>query len=168
MAILRVPASWVLSITGHFPVAIQPGVYLGLIIVLIWAVTRARRPIYNALLRLSALTVDFVVGLVLLPEFAMTRAQRANGGAPGAAALVGGRVAEKVLDTAANVYVAHPFVRISKRPPLVLIALLLIASGVDYWLLHKAPPNTATKIAHNIWSYWIQFKTWTHGGLLTS
>jgi hypothetical protein len=163
MGILRVPAWWLLGIARHFPTAVQPGVYLAMIILLIWAVFRGRRPIYNAALRLTAVTTDFVVGLVLLPEFAVTRVRRANGGAPGGLTLAGGRVAEKLLDTAADIYAAHPLVRISKRPPLLLIALLLVASGVEYWLLHKTPPNSATRVAHEIWKYWVQFERWTRG-----
>ena len=163
MALLRALASWLLGIVGHFPVAERPGVYIGLLILLIWAVVRASRPTYNVLLRLACLSVDFVVGLLLLPEFAFTRVQRANGDAPGSVILASSRVAEKVLDAAADVYAAHPVVRIKKRPPIFLIVLLLVASVADYWLLHKAPPNSATKIAHNIWKYWVQFEKWTHG-----
>jgi hypothetical protein len=163
MAILRSLASWLFGITSHFPVDVRPGVYIGLIVLLIWAIVRARRPIYNALLRFICVGVDFVVGLLLLPEFAFTRVQRANGDTPGPVILASSRVAEKVLDGAAGVYESHPFVRIKKRPPIFLIVLLLVASGVDYWLLHKSPPNSATKFAHEVWKYWVQFGGWTHG-----
>jgi hypothetical protein len=163
MAILRVLASWLLGIANHFPARVQPGVYIALIILLLWIVVRALRPLWNALIRLLCLAVDFGVGLVLLPEFVWTRAQRARGCWPGPLTLASGRVAEYVLDVAADVYEMHPFRRISKRPPLVLIALLLIASGVDYWLLHKSPPGTASRYAADTWRYWVQFRNWTDG-----
>jgi len=163
MAILRVPASWLLSLANHFPAAVQPGVYVALIILLLWIVVRALRPLWNALIRLLCLTVDFGVGLLLLPEFVWTRVQRARGGWAGPLALASGRVAESVLDVAADVYERHPFQRIGKRPPLVLIALLLIVSGVDYWLLHKSPPSTASRYAADTWRYWVQFRNWTDG-----
>ncbi|MGH3264973.1 MAG: hypothetical protein ACRDNS_23615 [Trebonia sp.] len=163
MGLLRAPASWLLSIADRFPVAVQPGIYLALLILLVWALTRARRPIYNAALRVACLAADLVIGLLLLPEYAFTRAQRAAGGAPGPLMLAVGRAVERVLDGAADLYAAHPLVRIAKRPPLVLIVLLIAVSYLDYWLLHQAPPNTAIKVSHNIWSAWVQFATWTRG-----
>jgi hypothetical protein len=163
MAVVRGLAAWLLGIVRHFPVAAQPGLYLVLLVLIIWAVVRARRPIYNALLRLSCLSVDAAVGLLLLPEFAFTRVQRANGEAPGPVILASSRVAEKVLDSAAGAYEAHPFVGIKKRPPIFLIVLLIAASIVDYYLLHKAPPNSASKFARNVWNSWVQFGKWTEG-----
>ena len=163
MGVLRAPAAWLLNIADHFPRAVQPGIYLTLVILLIWMLTRARRPIYHVVLRVACLAVDLLIGLLLLPEYAFTRAQRAAGGRPGPLVLAGGQAAEKVLDGAADAYQAHPLVRIAKRPPLTLIALLIVASYVDYWLLHKTPPNTAIKVAHNIWNAWAHFVTWVRG-----
>jgi hypothetical protein len=163
MAILRVPALWLLGIARLFPTNVQPGVYLVLVILVIWALTRARKSMWNGLCRLLAWVVDLVVGLLLLLEFALTRTLRASGSAPSPVVLAGGQAAEKVLDTAADVYAAHPLVRVTKRPPLVLMVILLFASGFDYWAIHLATHNGGTVFAHDVWRTWAQFTTWVDG-----
>jgi hypothetical protein len=157
---LRPPTSWLLGIADRFPAAVQPGVFVGLLLLLIWLVVRARRSLYNLIVRLLCLVVDFFVGLLLLPEFAWTRVQRSRGIVPGALTLASGRVAERILDVVADSYAAHPLVPISRRPPVILIILVLVAFGVDYWLMHKTPPNTATRFAFHVWHYWAQVKNW--------
>jgi hypothetical protein len=163
MAILRVPASWLTGIAGHFPLDVQPGVCIGILILLLWLLTVARRSAWNALVRVACLMTDFAVGLLLLPEFAWTRARRAHGEAPGTLAVVGGRVADRALDTAADAYDAHPLMKFRWALPAVLIVLLLIGSGFDYWLIHQSPPSRATLDAGDVWRCWVEFNNWTRG-----
>jgi hypothetical protein len=160
MSLIRTPSRWLVDITGHFPTAVQPGLFGAIVLLIGWLLLRRRRPVWNGSIRLASAVADFTVGLMLLPEYAWTSARRAKGQTPSALALVGSQLAERVLDRAAVAYERHSHVRVTGRPPLVWAILFCVTSLVAHWLMLRTTPSGITLFAAKIWGYWSSFDDW--------
>jgi hypothetical protein len=100
------PAQWLIQLIALLPVALRPGVFLALVIALVWFVFvyRGLPSLWRRTCRGAAIVVDLIVGVVLLPEYLLTTAKRTRGGQPGSVALAVSPLAEQVLDAASAVY----------------------------------------------------------------
>jgi hypothetical protein len=100
------PAQWLIQLIALLPVALRPGVFLALVIALIWFVFgyRGLPSVWRRICRGAAIAVDLIVGVVLLPEYLLTTARRTRGGQPGSIALAVSPLAEHVLNAASAVY----------------------------------------------------------------
>ena len=163
MTLIRLPAEWLLSITGHFPAAVQPGVFAVIVLLLSWLLVRRRRSVWNRAVRYGSLIVDWLLGLVLLPEYAWTSARRASGRPPAELALTVGPVAERALDGAARAYEHHGPVATSGRPPLVWPAIFIGLSLLVHWLMMRTSSGGLSVFAGHLWGYWSSFGNWARG-----
>lgn len=100
------PAQWLIQLIALLPVVLRPGVFLALVIALVWFVFvyRGLPSLWRRSCRGAAITVDLTVGVVLLPEYLLTTARRTRGEQPGSIALVLSPLAEHVLNAASAVY----------------------------------------------------------------
>lgn len=160
MSLIRIPARWLIDFTGHFPAALQPGLFAAAVLLIAWLLLRRRRALWNRSVRCASISADVIVGLLLLPEYAWTSAHRARGQAPGPLVQAGGRVSERVLDHAASAYERHGPVPATGRPPLVWSAIFCLLSLGVHWLMLRTPSNGLTQFAGNIWVHWSSFDNW--------
>ena len=163
MSLIRTPVRWLLDLTGHFPAALQPGLFAAAVLFIAWLLLRRRRSLWNRSVRYVSVTADFIVGLMLLPEYAWTSAQRSRGQTPGTLVLAGGRVAERVLDHAASAYERHGPVPKAGRVPLVWAVIFCVLSLAVHWLMLRTPASGVTQFAGKIWEHWSSFDHWAHG-----
>lgn len=100
------PAQWLIQLIALLPVALRPGVFLALVIALLWFVFvhRGLPSLWRRTCRGVAIAIDFGVGLVLLPEYLLTSERRRRGEEPGSVALALAPLAERILNAAAAVY----------------------------------------------------------------
>lgn len=103
---LAAPAQWLIQLIALLPVLLRPGVFLAIIISLLWFVFRRRGlpSLWKRLCRGVAITLDATVGLALFPEYLVTTSRRRKGAAPGSITRTLGPVAEFALDRAAALY----------------------------------------------------------------
>jgi hypothetical protein len=163
MSLIRIPVRWLADFTGHFPVAVQPGLFVAALLFIAWLLLRRRRPIWNGSVRGAAVTADLIVGLLLFPEYAWTSAQRARGRTPGPLAETGSRLAERVLDNAASAYERHGRVPTVGRPPLLWAVFFCLLSLAMHWLMLRTPVNGFTQFAGTVWNHWSSFDQWARG-----
>lgn len=100
------PAQWPIQLIALLPVALRPGVFLAVVIALVWFVfvRRGLPSLWHRTCRDAAIAIDCSVGLVLLPEYLLTSARRGRGEEPGSVALALAPLAEQILNAAAAVY----------------------------------------------------------------
>ena len=100
------PAQWVIQLVALLPVALRPGVLFALVFAMAWLVFV--RPGLPTLLRwacrATAVGVNSIVGLLLLPEYLLTRARREKGRGPGTIALAIVPAVEYIQRSATSVY----------------------------------------------------------------
>jgi hypothetical protein len=113
------PAEWLIQLIALLPVVLRPGVFLALVIALVWFVFvyRGLPPLWHRICRGAAIAVDLTVGVVLLPEYLLTTARRTRGGQPGSIALVLSPLAEHVLNAASAVYQRNLPKQQAQEPP---------------------------------------------------
>ena len=104
------PAQWLVRELSFLPDALRPGLLLAAALLLVWFVVAQQGVprVWHGAWRAVAVATDRTVGLVLLPEYAITRHRRAQGQGPGSTVLAAGRVADDVLEAAASLYQRHP------------------------------------------------------------
>src|SRR5262245_54529911 len=90
-----------------FPEAFQPGVFVVALITIGWIVVVHGRQLWNVVCQAVAVTVDVVIGCLLLPEYLVTSARRRLGHEPSPITLAAGAVVERALDGAAVLYSRH-------------------------------------------------------------
>lgn len=100
------PAQWVIQLVALLPVALRPGVLFALVFAIAWLVfVRPGLPtLLRRACRATALGVNLIVGLLLLPEYLLTRARREKGGGPGTIALAIVPMVEHIQRSATSVY----------------------------------------------------------------
>jgi hypothetical protein len=164
MPLIRTPALWLIDLTGHFPQAIQPGLFAAVVLFIGWLLVRKHRLIWNGAVRCTSVAIDLAIRIILLPEYAWTRSRRVQGHLPGALAVTSGQLAERVLDRAALAYERHgPVKSAGRRPPIVWAAIFCLVSLLVHWLMLRMPPTGTTQFAAKAWGYWLTFDTWAHG-----
>jgi hypothetical protein len=103
---LTAPLEWIVQAIAWLPEALRPGVFLALVVLILWfvLVRHAVPDLWHAVCRGLARLVDLCVGLVLLPEYAITTARRRRGEPPAQWAFALGGIADVLLDGAAWLY----------------------------------------------------------------
>jgi hypothetical protein len=113
------PAQRLIQLIALLPVVLRPGVFLALVIALVWFVFvyRGLPSLWRRTCRGAAIAVDLIVGVVLLPEYLLTTARRTRGGQPGSIALAVSPLAEQVLNAASVVYQRNLPKQQAEEPP---------------------------------------------------
>lgn len=142
---LVAPAQWLIQLIAWLPDVIRPGVFVGLILLILWFVfiQKGLPNLWHALCRGAARVVDVTVGLMLLPEYILTNARQRQGQAPAQPAVVVGGVAERVLDEAGGLYQRHLREPMQwKRVPWLPIAIVVAVASLP-WAAMKLLPATS-------------------------
>jgi hypothetical protein len=100
------PAQWVIQLVALLPVALRPGVLFALVFTMAWLVfVRPGLPtLLRRACRVMAVGVNLIVGLLLLPEYLLTRTRREKGSGPGTIALAIVPVVEHIQRSTTSVY----------------------------------------------------------------
>jgi hypothetical protein len=161
---MTAPAQWLVRAVANLPDALRPGVFLALIIVLLWFlfVRRGLGALWQALCRGAANAVTVLVGLVLLPEYAMTTARRRRGEAPGRIALVMARPSEMILDGAASLHERHQEKKKrSSKPPWKLSLFVIVAAAAAWITMDSLPAREpAKRDLARIYQHWRDVEVW--------
>jgi len=155
---------WAVRQVTWLPVALRPGVLLALIVAIAWLVfVRPRAPaLWHASCRLVARGTEFVVGLVVLPDYIIASSRRRRDATVAVGPTVLDRGTRPVLSRADAVYERHRRdpLRLSALPwPLLLAIVAIFASA---WLVMDHLPVT-TPFRHelsNVFQYWRDVEDW--------
>jgi hypothetical protein len=158
------PAQWLVRVVANLPDALRPGVFLAVIIVLLWFlfVRRGLGALWQALCRGAANVVTVVVGLALLPEYATTTARRRRGQPPGRVALVIARPSEMFLDGAASLHERHQEKKKRSSKPPWKLSLLVVVAAAAAWLTMDSLParDPAKRDLARIYQHWRDIEVW--------
>src|SRR3954469_8422845 len=107
---LTAPIQWTVRELAWLPDALRPGLFCAGALLLLAYIVRHNGlvRIWHNVVRATAIAVDAIVGLALLPEFVMTTRRRARGLTPGPRVLAAGRYAENALSLASGLHERHP------------------------------------------------------------
>jgi hypothetical protein len=165
MFVIQDVARWIVGIVMRFPVAVRPGLFIALLVLLAWVLVRRGRWILWLGVRAACLMTDVSIGIALLAEFHWTRHRRQQGKAAAELAVTAGKAAERVLDFACNAYELPKAVaaRGHWRSPIIWGVLFCAASVLLFELGTRPPPNVSAPLAAHVWRYWIEIKGWARG-----
>ncbi len=161
---LLAPAHRLIQLVAWLPDVVRPGVFVGLILLILWFVfiQRGLPNLWHALCRGAARVVDVTVGLVLLPEYMLTNARQKQGQAPAQAALAIGGVAERVLDEAGGLHQRHLREPMQwKRVPWLPIGIVVVVSTIP-WVAMKlfSPTSPVTQELSQAYDVWRDVEAW--------
>jgi hypothetical protein len=152
------PAQWLVQLVSWLPDILRPGVFVGLVLLILWfvVVQRGLPSLWHALCRGVARVVDVVVGLVLLPDYLMTTARQKQDEGPGQATLVIGGVAERVLDGAGALYQHHirepmRWRRVPWLPVLIVVAIVTVPWAVMELTSPSSEVRQELAQAYDVW-----------------
>jgi hypothetical protein len=100
------PFTWPIQAIAWLPEALRPGVFVALLVLLLWFVfvRRGVPDLWRACCRCAARLLDFGLGIVLRPEYMVTRARRRRGQTPPQWAFALANVTDVVEDGALRLY----------------------------------------------------------------
>ena len=146
------------------PVLLRPGVFIAIAFTLLWLVfVKPRVPaLYHAGCRSVARVVDVLVGLVLLPEYALTTSRRRRGHSPAAPTLVVGHIADPILSGAHGVFERHEGTRLSLNVvPWKLVGLIVAVCAGAWIVMDKVTPTSPTRHYLTVaFQYWRDVEAW--------
>lgn len=146
---LLAPVKWLVNlVTFVVPDLLRPGVFLGLVLFIVWFafVQRGLPSLWHALCRVTARVVDAAVGIFLLPDYLMTTARRKQEQPPGEATLMIGGVAERVLDGAGGLYQRHQREPMEwKRFPWLPVAIAIVVVTLPWAAMELFSPKSEVR-----------------------
>lgn len=161
---LFAPAHWLVQLVAWLPEVIRPGVFVGLLLLILWFVfvQRGLPDLWHALCRGTARVIDVTVGLLLLPEYLLTNARQRQAQPPAQAALAIGGVAERVLDEAGGLYQRHQREPMEwKRVPWLPIGIVVVVITVPWAVMKLAPPTSpVTQELSQAYDVWRDVEAW--------
>lgn len=165
MFIIRDPTGWLLDVVEKFPVAVRPGMFIALALLICWILLRRRNSLATRILRVACIATDVSIGLVLLAEYRWTHHRRHQGKPAAELAIVGGGVAERMLDGVADLYGSRRPSAVAGhwRTPIIWGILICAVSILLYRLQLHTPSNGSTTLAAHVWHYWSSFSNWARG-----
>ncbi len=166
MWVIQDPVRWLLDLVVKFPLAVQPGLFVALVVLTCWLLLRRGRVLWRFCVRLLCQVIDVMVGLVLLAEYQWTQCRRRAGMAASLVALTGGQVAERILDGVAVAYlIPGPSVRQGRvRTPVTWGVIFCAVSVVLYLVELHATSGAPEQVAAHVWHYWSRIHRWAFGG----
>jgi hypothetical protein len=161
---LFAPVHWLVQLVAWLPDVLRPGVFVGLILLILWFVfiQRGLPSVWHAACRGTARLVDATVGLLLLPEYMLTNARQKQAQPPTQAALAIGGVAERVLDEAGGLYQRHLREPIEwKRVPWLPVGIVVAVLTIPWVAMEVAPPTSpATQELSQAYDIWRDVEDW--------
>lgn len=158
------PVKALVRLVCVLPVLLRPGVFLAIAFTLLWLIfVKPRAPaLYHAGCRSVARVVDVLVGLVLLPEYALTASRRKRGLAPASQTLVVGHIADPILSGAQGVFQRHEGTRLTLNVVPWKFAGLIVAVCAGAWIvMDKVTPTSPTRHSLTVaFQYWRDVEAW--------
>lgn len=166
MFVIQGLTRWLVDIVMKFPLAVRPGLFVALALLLGWIAMRRGRSAWRLCVRLTCAVADLAVGLVLLAEYHWTQSRRQQGRPAATAAIIGGKAADRILDYAARGYERPMPVQTGGhwRTPILWGLFFCGTSILLYKLKLHLPPSAPSQLAAHVWHYWVSLKSWAHGG----
>lgn len=169
VSILQAVVRWLVVALSWLPDALRPGLFAVALLAVLWGLKAHPRRIFDWTCRTGALAVDWLVGLALLPDYAIAVSRRRRGGVPGRVSLGVGGVFERLLDGAATVYRRHlpadageP--RAGPRFPWAVAALLIAVPLTGWVIADQAPDSGFADFVDRQWNYWRDLESWSDSG----
>lgn len=161
---LEAPVQWLVRELSWLPDPLRPGAFLVVLALLPWFLITRGVATWHACCRAVAVVIDLTVGLTLFPEYAITTARQRRGEPPSNATLVTGDVAERMLDSAARLYRAHPRETTPRRGwPWKPCLVVLLASVVAWEVMDRAPASSAVALdLSKAFDVWRDVERWAH------
>lgn len=118
------------------------GIFLAALLAIAWFVfvQRGMPHVWRGGCRTTACMVDFIVGMLLLPEYVLTTRRRRRGQPPGPGTLLAGEIADRVLDGAASMYERHPRQTMAWKKFPWKVCSLIVAGCAAAWLAWEQLP----------------------------
>ena len=161
---LTAPLKWLVQLVAWLPDLLRPGVFVTLILLIAWFVfiQRGLPNLWHASCRAAARVIDFAVGLMLLPDYFLTRSRARVGKGPGNAVLTTGEFAERILDAAAGLYERHQRIPIRwKRIPWLPGLVVVIVFALPWIVMKKAPATSTVRWdLSSAFNHWRDFERW--------
>lgn len=153
---------WLIDIVGKFPLAVRPGLLIALTLLIGWILIRRVGPAWRLCVRSACAVTDLSIGLVLLAEYHWTQHRRRQDKPAAEAAITGGKVAERILDYAANAYDSLKPVAAKGRwrTPIIWGLIFCGASILLYQLGLHNPAKAPSQLAAHVWQYWTWLAHW--------
>jgi hypothetical protein len=163
------PAKWFVQLIALLPVALRPGVFLAVILAILWfvLVRRGLPALWRRAWRGVAVCLDLIVGVSLFPEYVLTSARRSRGQPPGQAARATAPIADRALDAAAALYEAN----VPKKPatdqpskkkfPWLWCALIVaVCAGAYIAMEQTSRADEARHTLAEVFDYWRDVEDW--------
>jgi hypothetical protein len=158
------PLKWLLQAVAWLPEPVRPGVFLALMVIVLWfvLVQRGLVPVWRGTVRGLARLIDGIVGVVLRLEFTITAAWRRRGKAATRWALVLGEATDAILDHAASLHERHEHKAVAwKRPPWKrCMAILLLCTGAWVTMEHLSVSSIAKYRLAQAFAPWRDLEAW--------
>lgn len=162
---LLAPVQWLVQAVALLPAALRPGVFVAVVLAIVWfvGVQRGLPRLWRLLCRALARVVNSLVELALFGEYLVTSARRGRGGSPGQLTLLAGEIAERIADGAVQVHERNaPKERVAGKRFPWLVTLLLIAGFAIAWLVMDLSPPTE-EVRQQLaaaFEYWREVEVW--------
>ncbi len=161
---LLAPVKGFIRTVALLPAVLRPGVALAIAFLVIWLIAvRPRVPaLYHALCRTTARAVNMVVGLVLLPEYAVTANRRRRGLDPGAGAVMTAQLTGPLLSGTDNWFERHQTKPLNRSlVPWWLIAAIIAVCAAAWLVMDKVAPTSSTRHGLTVaFQYWRDVESW--------
>lgn len=158
------PLKWLVQAVAWLPQSVRPGVFLALMVIVLWFVfvQRGLVPVWHGTVRGLAHLIDGIVGVVLWLEFTITAARRRRGKLATRWALVLGDATDAILDRAASLHELHEHKAVAwKRPPWKrCMAIMLLSTGAWVTMEHLSGSSIAKYRLAQAFAPWRDLEAW--------
>lgn len=158
------PLKWLVQVVAWLPEPVRPGVFLALMVIVLWfvLVQRGLVPVWHGTVRGLARLIDGILGVVLWLEFTITAARRRRGKPATRWALVLGGATDAILDHAASLHELHEHKVVAwKRPPWKrCMAIMLLCTGAWLTMEHLSVSSIAKYRLAQAFTPWRDLEAW--------
>lgn len=163
---LVAPVQWIVQALSLLPPALRPGVFLAILLVIVWLlfVQRIAPQLWHLACRIVARLLNTMVALLLFCEYTLTRARRRRGGQPKDFTFIFGDTVENLAGWAVAFHGRHQASKIVwKRFPWKQCVLVIAVFAGLWVVMDKIPATDAAKrqLAEGF-EVWRKVETWAH------
>jgi hypothetical protein len=162
MGLLKKLVDLLAGLIAPFPLAVQPGLFLAVGLMLLWLVLKRGRVLWNWGIRTTTLLIGSGTGLVLYPEYVHTTTRRRSGASPSSVAIGVTPMIDRVLDGVSDAYTAHPRTETKALgcPPIAWAVVLCVCSVVLYYVARRPDGQAVAPLADAVFTNWASLRRW--------